>query len=76
MCFAPPHVEFTWDNFYDRDDALGWPLRQLGSSYEIVNDHPIKAGGVLTSWNVASHTGYWSDKDVVAAVARRLAQHL
>lgn len=76
VCFAPPHVEFTWDNYYDKDDVLGWPLRQLGPGYEIVIDHPINSGGLFSSWNVASHARYWSDKDVVAAVARRLVQHL
>ncbi|MBI5791976.1 MAG: hypothetical protein HZA63_10915 [Rhodocyclales bacterium] len=76
VCFAPPHLEFTWDNYYDKDDVLGWPLRQLGSTYEIVNDHSINAGGVFSSWNLASHARYWSDKDVIASVARRLLQRL
>ena len=76
VCFAPPHLEFTWDNYYDKDDVLGWPLRQLGRTYEVVNDRAIKVGGVLTSWNLASHTGYWSDKAVIAAVAARILQRL
>lgn len=68
-CFAKPNDSFVWDNFYDRDDVLGWPLKQLGSTYNIVRDHPINSGGMLSSWNIASHGEYWSDTDVVNPLA-------
>lgn len=68
-CFAKPNDSFVWDNFYDPDDVLGWPLKQLGANYNIVRDHPINSGGVLSSWNIASHGGYWSDADVVSRLA-------
>jgi len=64
-CFGKPNDSFVWDNFYDPDDVLGWPLKQLGPTYNIVRDHPINSGGLLSSWNIASHGGYWSDTDVV-----------
>lgn len=76
VCFSKPNANFIWDNYYDQDDVLGWPLRQLGSTYGIVNDHPINAGGLLSSWNIASHGEYWSDKDVISAVSKRLLDHL
>lgn len=69
VCFAKPNSFFKWDNFYDCDDVLGWPLRQLGPTYDIVHDHPINSGGALSSWNIACHGGYWSDPDVVDPLA-------
>lgn len=68
-CFKKPNDSFIWDNFYDRDDVLGWPLKQLGSTYDIVRDHPINSGGLLSSWNIASHGEYWSDEDVVSSLS-------
>ncbi|MBV7469314.1 hypothetical protein [Aeromonas sp. sif0611] len=68
-CFEKPNDSFVWDNFYDPDDVLGWPLKQLGPSYGIVRDHAVNSGGVLSSWNIASHGGYWSDTDVVSPLA-------
>lgn len=71
-CFKAPNSMFRWDNYYDADDVLGWPLKQLDPSFNIVNDHVINAGGLFTSWNPLSHTKYWSDNDVIRPVAQRL----
>lgn len=71
-CFRKPNPSFKWDNYYDPDDVLGWPLRQLGKSFKIVNDHDVNVGGIFTSWNPFSHGKYWSDKDVVRPVANKL----
>ncbi|NRF31101.1 hypothetical protein [Vibrio coralliilyticus] len=69
-CFPRPHPSFRWDNYYDPDDVLGWPLRQLDDSYNlIVRDHPINAGGLIASWNPFSHGQYWGDKDVIKPLA-------
>ncbi len=75
-CFKKPSDAFRWDNYYDPDDVLGWPLRQLGASYSIVNDHPINAGGLLTFWNPMSHTGYWKDADVLDPLEKILGAFL
>ncbi|MCV6610507.1 MAG: hypothetical protein OIF55_07030 [Amphritea sp.] len=75
-CFAPPNDYFRWDNFYDADDVLGWPLKQLGSSFSIVHDHDINAGGLFTAWNTFSHGKYWSDKDVIKPLARALLDQM
>jgi len=61
LCFKPPRTDFAWHNYYDPDDVLGWPLRQLDPSYGIVQDHPINVGSLLTGWTPFSHTAYWSD---------------
>ena len=79
---APPTSLFTWINFYDPDDILGWPLQPLSSGYRaLVEDRPINAGGstgnlLLRSWNPLSHNNYWDDGavlDAVTAMLRRLA---
>ncbi|WP_299594199.1 hypothetical protein [uncultured Microbulbifer sp.] len=75
-CFDRPNPQFQWDNYYDADDVLGWPMNQLGNTYHFVRDHPINAGNLLTSWNPLSHTGYWSDDDVLLPLAEKLRQLL
>ncbi len=76
VCFAAPNASFRWDNYYDRDDVLGWPLRQLGPSYSLIRDHPVNAGGALASWNIASHGEYWSDANVLDPLAEALRQRI
>lgn len=72
-CFKNPNIGcFQWDNYYDPDDVLGWPLSQLGDTYNIVSDHHINAGGIFTSWTPLSHGRYWSDKDVVTPLIKTL----
>lgn len=60
-----------WLNFYSRNDILGYPLRPLSPEYaETVNeDIAINVGGLLTSWNPASHTQYWTDSNLTRPVA-------
>ena len=70
-----------WLNFLDRDDVLGWPLRPLyerdrGSftpgqrrTFDHLEDHELSVGGLLTSWNPASHDFYWEDPVFVQRVA-------
>ncbi|OON64001.1 hypothetical protein B0920_11850 [Massilia sp. KIM] len=79
---APPTPLFKWINFYDPDDALGWPLQPLSPGYRaLVEDRAINANDgvlsmVLRSWNPLAHNEYWGDRtvlDAVAAMLRRLA---
>lgn len=78
----PPNNKFTWQNFFDEDDVLGWPLKPLSPSYEaLVEDIPVNAGGgilghLVKSWNPFSHKLYWSDREVVKPLARALADLL
>lgn len=74
--------EFRWNNYYDQDDVLGWPLRPLSSGYEQrVIDHAINASGsfwgwLALSWNPMSHTQYWGDSDVLAELEIQLGRLL
>lgn len=66
----------AWDNFYDPDDIIGYPLKSLNDTYAevVTRDLTINAGGLLTSWNPASHVEYWTDDDVTVPVAERIAK--
>lgn len=70
--------DFEWHNYYDKDDVLGWPLRELSPSYgELVTDHEINAAGsvmgwLLRSWNPVSHVEYWDDDCVLDDLASHL----
>jgi len=63
-----------WLNFYDPDDILGYPLKSLDPKYaaKVTRDIPVNAGGLLRSWNPASHTEYWADNDVTKPTAALL----
>ena len=73
-----PREDFEWHNYYDKDDVLGWPLRELSPSYgALVSDHRINAAGsvlgwFLKSWNPMSHNEYWQDgrvlRDIVSGI--------
>ena len=66
-----------WLNFYDADDVLGYPLRQLSNSYKrLVKDNHINSGGLLTSWNPLSHNGYWTDNDMTRPTAELIAKFI
>lgn len=72
-----PNDSFKWDNYFDRDDVLGWPLSPLSDSYEqLVKDHEINAGGIFSSWNPWSHGKYWSDKQVITPLVQELRRYL
>ena len=66
-----PNSFFTWTNFYDKDDVLGWPLADLSEEYaRVVTDVQVNAGGgilgwITGSWNPMSHLQYWRDDEVL-----------
>lgn len=84
--------DFTWYNYYDRDDVLGWPLRPLGHffgtsefgtvySEAVTEDIELNVNAGLTdwlteSWNPLSHRHYWEDAEIIAALASHLDQLL
>lgn len=79
---APLDGRFEWHNFYDQDDALGWPLQVLSGSYQqLVRDHQVNVGGgwrgwLLASWNPFSHGEYWREKKILAHLHGRLVRLL
>lgn len=66
-----------WLNFYDEDDVLGYPLRQISAGYKgLVTDKHVNSGGFLTSWNPLSHNGYWTDNDVTKPAANLIVKFM
>ena len=67
-----PHPKFTWENYYDPDDTLGWPLKPLGKEYAALVNRDIRmnSGGFFTSWTPFSHASYWKDKDFLTPVSK------
>jgi hypothetical protein len=65
-----------WVNLFDKDDVIAYPLKGLNDRYEanVTDDVAVNVGNVLTMWNPASHTSYWTDGDVVARVAEGLVR--
>lgn len=60
-----------WGNFYDRDDPLGYPLKPINQYFRdmVTEDVQMNAGNLLTSWNAASHLGYWKSGKLRKRVA-------
>ncbi|MCU0566797.1 MAG: hypothetical protein MUF49_09395 [Oculatellaceae cyanobacterium Prado106] len=79
---APPNPAFRWFNFYDADDALGYPLQPLSPAYEtLVEDIPVNVdpkglAGLLSQWNPLSHTHYWEDRGVLETVIGEIGRSL
>lgn len=77
-----PNDNFVWNNYYDKDDILGWPLEKLSDEYGlVVKDYAINAGGgpfgwIGKSWNPMSHTQYWEDDDVLEPLVENLKKYL
>jgi hypothetical protein len=63
-----------WLNLYDPDDVLGYPLKPLSAEYAktVSEDRAVNVGGLLTSWNPASHNEYWTDNDVTKPITALL----
>lgn len=67
---------YKWKNFYDPDDALGWPLKSLNNrngdnSYktQVTEDNAINVGSLITMWNPLSHKAYWNDHEFLASLS-------
>lgn len=71
-----PQISGEWVNYYDQDDVVGFPLKTLNAQYGrvVTSDAPVNVGGLLQHWNPLSHLGYWTDRDVVQPIARKLVE--
>ncbi len=84
ITFPPDQLEENlkkvaqWNNFYDSDDVLGYPLKPLSQSYKktVHEDIQINVGNIFTSWNLASHMKYWTDNSFTKPVAKFLCKIL
>lgn len=67
-----------WDNYYDRDDVLGYPLRPTSPQYAQVVDADVEidVGAIGLSSTPLSHNAYWSDASFLRPVAETLGRLL
>lgn len=71
IAFDKRNTLFIWENYFDQDDPLGWPLKQLSKSYNtLVTDYKINSGFTP----IDSHLGYWDDNDFTKPFVTRLTQ--
>jgi len=51
-----------WENYYDKNDPLGYPIKFINEFYADANvkDIQIGVGNLLSFWNILSHFGYWT----------------
>lgn len=72
QAFEKRNPDFVWDNFYDKDDVLGWPLKPLSESYQaLVNDYQINTG-----LYVGAHVKYWDDNNFTKPFIERIIKQI
>lgn len=61
----------VWENYYDKNDPLGYPIKFINNHYENanVNDIQIGVGNLLSFWNILSHFGYWTSRKLQKRVS-------
>ncbi len=71
---APVRAAARWFNYFDRDDVLGYPLREISPAYAatVSEDLALEVGGMFSNWNPTSHTAYWEDSHFIDRVAAQL----
>lgn len=63
-----------WLNLFDAQDLVALPLKPIKAYAEAgVIDRPVNVGNLLTSWNPASHIGYWTSDEVAVLIGSKLA---
>ena len=77
ITFPPPNLapelsaKAVWENYYDKNDSMGYPIRALNPKYAAANvkDIQINVGNLLTFWNLLSHFGYWRSRKLAKRIA-------
>lgn len=69
-----PGLKGEWINFFDTDDVLGYPLKDVDENYNkaVNEDRQIHIKGLLTGWNPLCHNGYFTNRDIIEAVVKGL----
>jgi hypothetical protein len=78
ITFPPPDLapnllaRAVWENYYDKNDSMGYPIKALNDKYAEANvtDIQINVGNLLTFWNLFSHFGYWRSRKLAKRIAR------
>ena len=74
-----PGPHFRWLNYYDQDDPLGWPLKDL-YSYSSTSARPedvvVNVGNPFISWNPLAHGAYWTSASFIRPAAKLIGDLL
>ena len=56
----------VWENYYDKNDPLGYPIKFINQHYENahVTDIQLGVGNPMSSWNILSHFGFWTSNKI------------
>lgn len=71
-----PGLQGEWINFYNKNDALGFPLKPVDENYDtaVNEDREVNVGNLLTSWNSLCHTAYLTDMRVLEPIVDGLVR--
>lgn len=71
-----PGLQGEWINFYNKNDALGFPLKPVDENYDtaVNEDREVNVGNLLTSWNPLCHTAYLTDMRVLEPIVDGLVR--
>lgn len=71
-----PGLEGRWENLYDRDDVIAWPLRPLNEAYraQVREDRAVNVGPFPWHLTPLAHTRYLDDATVQDRIAATLAE--
>ncbi|MES1228245.1 MAG: hypothetical protein ABUL72_06200, partial [Armatimonadota bacterium] len=67
----PTEGPVVWNNFYDRDDVLGYPLRGLYGYPSSIAEYEVESGLLIKA-----HTNYWQVSDVIKQAAKLIASRI
>ncbi|MCG8698566.1 MAG: hypothetical protein MI922_10970 [Bacteroidales bacterium] len=64
----------VWENYYDKNDPMGYPVKLLNTNYQnsAIEDIGINAGSIFIRWNLLSHFGYWKS----GKIRKRLVDYI
>lgn len=65
-----------WVNFYDKDDVIAYPIKNLSERYaEVVKDDiEVRNSGLLSGTPLGSHGGYYQSDEVIERIVQSLAE--
>lgn len=77
------HIMTWWQNFYDKQDIMAYPLGAAAPCYarmvadRQLRDVPIHLGAPVSDrWDPLSHGSYWDDAELVTPVAHYITKML
>lgn len=64
-------TQAVWENYFDKNDSMGFPIKMINSNYKnaAVHDIQVNVGNLLSFWNLLSHFGYWKSKKLIVRIS-------